>query len=296
MALKRPFQTLGFGCLLLALLLGAVSSAAADPSADLQAQTGWGAVGFGAGYMRFDHLTVMDGLSENSVQAIHQDRQGFLWFGTQEGLNQYDGYDFTVYKADPNDPDALSDAFITAIVEDSTGALWLGTYYGGLNRFDRQTGAFEHFLPDAEDSRALPSERVNALLLTAACRSARALLTTAEHLHRAANVNHDLGGVFFLTRLVSPFTGTQLAFNVDLRTFTQILAGHFRQFAEQHNAVPFSLLFHLTGRFITPGFGSSQRNVGNCATTRHVAYFRVLAQITDENHLVYASAGHVRVS
>ena len=168
MALKRPFQTLGFGCLLLALLLGAVGSAAADLPADLQAQTGWGAVGFGAGYMRFDHLTVMDGLSENSVQAIHQDRQGFLWFGTQEGLNQYDGYDFTVYKADPNDPDALSDAFITSIVEDSTGALWLGTYYGGLNRFDRQTGAFEHFLPDAEDSRALPSERVNALLLTAA--------------------------------------------------------------------------------------------------------------------------------
>ena len=53
---------------------------------------------------------------------------------------------------------------------------------------------------------------------------------------------------------------------------------------------------HLAGRFITPGFGSSQRNVGNSATIWHVAYFRVLTQITNENNLVYASAGHVRVS
>ena len=168
MSLKRFLQTLSLGIVLIALLVGSVRPAAADRPAGLLAQTGWGAVGFGAGYMRFDHLTVMDGLSENSVQAIHQDRQGFLWFGTQEGLNQYDGYDFTVYKADPSDPSALSDAFITAIVEEPSGSLWLGTYYGGLNRFDPQTGAFEHFLPDANDPRALPSERVNALLLTTA--------------------------------------------------------------------------------------------------------------------------------
>ena len=133
------------------------------------------------------------------------------------------------------------------------------------------------------------------LLLTATCRSATTL-TTTQHLHGAANVHHDFCGVAILTGLIGPFTGTQLTFDINLRTFTQIFAGHFCQFAEQHNAVPFSLLFHLAGRFITPGFGSSQRNVGNCATIRHIAYFRVLAQITDENHLVYASAGHDRVS
>ena len=102
--------------------------------------------------------------------------------------------------------------------------------------------------------------------------------------------------IAILTGLIGPFAGTQLAFDINLRTFTQIFAGHFCQFAEQHNAVPFSLFFHLAGRFITPGFGSSQRNVGNCATIWHVAYFRVLTQITNENNLVYASAGHVRVS
>ncbi len=93
----------------------------------------------------FDHLTVIDGLSENSVRTIMEDHLGFLWFGTQEGLNQYDGYDFTVYKTAPDNPAALSDAFITSIVEDPTGILWVGTYYGGLNRFDRETGRFRHF-------------------------------------------------------------------------------------------------------------------------------------------------------
>src|SRR5690606_27815072 len=120
------------------------------------------------------------------------------------------------------------------------------------------------------------------LLLAAACRGTTAL-TATQHLHGAADVYHNFSGVFFCTGLVGPFTGTKLTFDIHLRTFTQIFTGHFCQFAEQHNAVPFSLLFLLTGRFITPGFGSSQRNVGNCATTRHVAYFRVLAQITDEN-------------
>ena len=146
---------------------------------------------------------------------------------------------------------------------------------------------------------ALINVAKTALRLTttdiATCRSATTL-TTTQHLHGAANVHHDFCGVAILTGLIGPFTGTQLTFDINLRTFTQIFARHFCQFAEQHNAVPFSLFFHLAGRFITPGFGSSQRNVGNCATIWHVAYFRVLTQITNENNLVYASAGHVRVS
>src|SRR5690606_12655640 len=99
------------------------------------------------------------------------------------------------------------------------------------------------------------------LLLTATCWCATAL-TATEHLHGATHVDHNFRGVLLSAGLIGPFAGTQLAFNINLRTFTQILTSHFRQFAKQHNAVPFSLLFHLTGRFITPGFGSSQRNVG----------------------------------
>ena len=166
MSLKRLAHNLIFAIILGALLVGSAHPMGAAAAGEVNAQSGWRAVGYGAGYMRFDHLTVIDGLSENSVRAILEDQQGFLWFGTQEGLNQYDGYDFTVYKSDPANPAALSDAFVTAIVEDPTGALWVGTYYGGLNRFDRETAEFTHFQPDPNDPNALPSERVNVLLMT----------------------------------------------------------------------------------------------------------------------------------
>src|SRR5690606_32388364 len=88
------------------------------------------------------------------------------------------------------------------------------------------------------------------LLLTTRCRRT-ATLTATQHLHGAANVYHDFGGVLLNAGLIGPFTRTQLTFNVDLRTFTQIFAGNFRQFAKQHNAVPFCLLFHLAGLLIT---------------------------------------------
>ena len=118
-----------------------------------------------SGILRFEHLEVGDGLSENTVLAILQDKQGFIWFGTREGLNKFDGYDFTVYKADANDPESLSDSWITDIVETADGNLWIGTYYGGLNKFDYIHGTFEHFLSNPKDPEALPGERINDLFL-----------------------------------------------------------------------------------------------------------------------------------
>ncbi len=84
---------------------------------------------------RFDRLSVEDGLSHSSVWDVHQDSRGFLWFGTQEGLNRYDGYGFKVYKHSPDDPGAHSDCAVLAIHEDRTGDLWIGPRGGGLNRF-----------------------------------------------------------------------------------------------------------------------------------------------------------------
>lgn len=127
-------------------------------------QADWPGIGKGAGYMRFEHLGAAEGLSENTVLTILQDSQGFLWFGTQEGLNKYDGYSFTVYKADPNNPGSLSDSHITAIEEASDGSLWIGTYYGGLNLFSPAENTFRQFLSDPEDPSALPDERINTLL------------------------------------------------------------------------------------------------------------------------------------
>ena len=107
--------------------------------------------------IRFERLLLNSGISDNAVLAIHQDAQGFMWFGTRYGLNRYDGYSFTVYKPDPENPNALTNAVVTAIQESTDGSLWIGTLTGGLNRFDRQTGLFASYRHDPDDANS-PSE------------------------------------------------------------------------------------------------------------------------------------------
>jgi signal transduction histidine kinase/ligand-binding sensor domain-containing protein/DNA-binding response OmpR family regulator len=92
---------------------------------------------------RFKRLTADDGLSQNAVFAILQDRRGFMWFGTKDGLNRYDGYRYTVYRHNPFDSTSLSANYITSLFEDSRGILWVGTFDGCLNRFIRDTEDFE---------------------------------------------------------------------------------------------------------------------------------------------------------
>jgi signal transduction histidine kinase/ligand-binding sensor domain-containing protein/DNA-binding response OmpR family regulator len=93
----------------------------------------------------FRHLTIADGLSQNAVQAILQDRRGFMWFGTKDGLNRYDGYQFVIFRHDPFDSTTLTDSDITALFEDQSGVLWVGTRVGGLNRLDRKTERFRSY-------------------------------------------------------------------------------------------------------------------------------------------------------
>ena len=87
--------------------------------------------------LHFEHITTEQGLLNNSIHCIFQDRAGFLWIGTQDGLHKYDGYRFTVYRHNPDEPNSLNNNRIHAIYEDQAGALWVGTGGGGLNRFDR---------------------------------------------------------------------------------------------------------------------------------------------------------------
>jgi streptogramin lyase len=82
---------------------------------------------------RFERLGLEEGLSELQIYAISQDSQGFLWIGTQDGLNRYDGHTFTVYRHDPDDPLSLSHDLVRAIHADAAGNVWIGTS-GGLNR------------------------------------------------------------------------------------------------------------------------------------------------------------------
>lgn len=98
-------------------------------------------------HRNFEHFSIQDGLSQSIVKCIHQDRDGFIWIGTQDGLNQYDGYHFRVYRHEPLDTNTISSNHIQAIIEDKQGNLWIGTQEG-LNKLDKTTGEFTIYYND----------------------------------------------------------------------------------------------------------------------------------------------------
>jgi len=104
----------------------------------------------------FRHLTLADGLSQSTIMSIVQDKSGFMWFGTGDGLNRFDGYNFRLYPYNPKDSNSISDNFISIVFEDRDGDLWIGTIEGVLNRFDRGTGKFHRINIPRGDIKDLP--------------------------------------------------------------------------------------------------------------------------------------------
>jgi signal transduction histidine kinase/serine phosphatase RsbU (regulator of sigma subunit)/ligand-binding sensor domain-containing protein len=113
--------------------------------------------------LRFVRISVDQGLSQATVRAILQDRHGFLWVGTHDGLNRYDGYTFTVYKHNPADPRSLGNNWILSLYEDKAGNLWIGTDSGGLNLFERDTETFKRYTHTPNDPTSLSHDRVWAI-------------------------------------------------------------------------------------------------------------------------------------
>ena len=112
--------------------------------------------------LKFGHLTTKDGLAQDNVVAILQDRQGFMWFGTGEGLNRYDGNSFVVYKNDPKDPGSLNHNFIRTLFEDDHGYLWVAAY-PGINRFDPRTERSTRYLHDPNDPKSFSGDSVASI-------------------------------------------------------------------------------------------------------------------------------------
>ncbi len=113
--------------------------------------------------VHFRHLSLEQGLSQSSASAILQDRQQFMWFGTEEGLNRFDGQRFVVYKTDAANPASLASGEIRALLEDQLGILWLGINGGGLDRFEPATGKFVHFRHDPTNPTSLSADSVRSL-------------------------------------------------------------------------------------------------------------------------------------
>ena len=96
----------------------------------------------------FSHLGVEDGLSQVSILSIFQDSEGYIWFGTRNGANRYDGYEFKVYQNEVNNPASISDNYIRKISEDKDKNIWIGTS-NGVNCIDYRTQQISRFYPQA---------------------------------------------------------------------------------------------------------------------------------------------------
>jgi signal transduction histidine kinase/ligand-binding sensor domain-containing protein/DNA-binding response OmpR family regulator len=114
--------------------------------------------------LKFEHIGTDAGLSQSNVISIFRDSRGFMWFGTRDGLNKYDGYRITVYKNEISNPESISNNTINDIVEDKDGNLWIATSKG-LNKFDRARETFVKFFHDASNENSLSSNMLNCLVL-----------------------------------------------------------------------------------------------------------------------------------
>jgi signal transduction histidine kinase/ligand-binding sensor domain-containing protein/DNA-binding response OmpR family regulator len=111
---------------------------------------------------RFSHLTVNDGLSQSNVVSILQDSRGFMWFGTFNGLNRYDGYNFEIFQHQLEDQYSISHNFISSIYEDHTNIVWVGTP-DGLNYYDRSSNRFISFMHDPHNPESISDNSIEVI-------------------------------------------------------------------------------------------------------------------------------------
>lgn len=94
----------------------------------------------------FEHFSIPQGMSSLVISSIIQDHEGYMWFGTYNGLDKYDGYNFKSYKHDPQDSTTINNGYIQTLFEDRSGNIWIGTSEG-LDKLDRASGKVSHYFP-----------------------------------------------------------------------------------------------------------------------------------------------------
>ncbi len=113
-------------------------------------------------YVRFKRITINDGLSLSSVYNIYQDSKGFMWFGTEDGLNKYDGQTITVYGATTDQHNILANKWVEQVYEDKSGMIWIGSR-GGLTKYNPRKGVFTPFQFDPDDPTSLSNDTITAI-------------------------------------------------------------------------------------------------------------------------------------
>jgi diguanylate cyclase (GGDEF)-like protein len=113
--------------------------------------------------LKFTQLGIAEGLSQGMINAILQDRKGFIWFATKDGLNRYDGYRFISLSHEIDNPDSLAISDINELFEDREGTLWVGTNGGGLDQRDAGGERFVHFRHAEDDPLSIDNDYISAI-------------------------------------------------------------------------------------------------------------------------------------
>ena len=115
--------------------------------------------------LHFERLGIKEGLSEITISCMLQDSKGFIWIGTRDGLNKYDGYKFKIYRNNPADSSSIGNNFIVHMVEDKDGFIWIATSGGGLDKFDRRLNRFYHYRHSEKNKNSIASNFLSDLVL-----------------------------------------------------------------------------------------------------------------------------------
>jgi len=113
--------------------------------------------------INFDHISIDDGLSQSTVLAIIQDSEGLMWFGTHDGLNRFDGYNFVIFKNNANDNKSISNNIIYSLFESKNKTLWIGTNGGGLCKYDKETERFTNYKLDTNNINSINCDVIRVI-------------------------------------------------------------------------------------------------------------------------------------
>jgi signal transduction histidine kinase/ligand-binding sensor domain-containing protein/CheY-like chemotaxis protein len=137
--------------------------------------------------LHFKHLNTKNGLSEINVNCIMQDSKGFIWIGTRDGLNRFDGLGFKVFRNNIKDNTSLNDSYIVDLAEDKNGIIWVATNEGGLNRYDRKKNTFRSFGHDSTRNQSISSNYITKIMPDKDGRLWLATINGLDHYDPATN-------------------------------------------------------------------------------------------------------------
>lgn len=193
--------------------------------------------------IHFSHLDSRNGLSENNINCILQDHRGFIWMGTRDGLNRFDGTNFKIFRNKEQDNNTLSSDYITDLAEDRAGNIWIGTNSGGLNKFDRRKNRFYRYQHNEGKKNSIAATHINGIAVAADQTLWLATSNGLDHFdpqkgsaihYRTSaadsnSINSDAVTVVFIDSRQRLWAGTQYGlglFDAKTKSFHRFIAGY----------------------------------------------------------------------